>query len=159
LAGGGSLLQIGVHLFDTIRFLTGDEASWVWCQTLRVKNPALEDVSSAVFELRSTGVLCTVETSKVSRGRTGLITVVGDKGQLVADLIQTTLQRIVGRRAWQLAVRGQIHTLVGVLEDFVRSVRRGLEPPITGLDGLQAVRLAEACRRSASEGRIIRLRA
>ena len=159
LAGGGCLLQIGVHLFDTIRYITGEEVSRVWCQTQRVRNAALEDVASAVLTLRGSGALCTIEASKVSGGRTGVVTVVGDRGQLVADFIQGTLLKVVGRAARSLSVGGPRHTLEAVLEDFARIVRRRSPPPITGRDGLQAVRIAEACIRSAAEGRPIRLRA
>ncbi len=136
LAGGGCVLQIGVHLFDTIRYLTGEEVGRVWCQTRRVTNPALEDVASAVLTLRGSEALCTVETSKVSGGRTGTITVVADEGQLVADFIQCTLSKVVGRTARALSVRGQPHAVASVLNDFVRSVRLGEPPPVTGYDGL-----------------------
>lgn len=158
LAGGGCLLQIGVHLFDTIRYLTGEEVSRIWCQTRRVKNARLEDVASAVLTLGGSGALCAVETSKVSGGRTGTITVVGDSGQLVADFIHGTLTRMVGRKCQPLAARGSTHTLVALLEDFARAARGLKPPPVTGEDGLQAVRIAEACYRSADKGRPVALK-
>jgi predicted dehydrogenase len=159
LAGGGCLLQIGVHLFDAIRYLTGEEVSRVWCQTRRVKNPLLEDVASAVLTLRGSGTLCSLEASKVSGGRTGVLTVVGERGQLVADFLQGTLTKVMGRAIRPLAVRGPSQTIVAVLEDFSRAVRNRRPPPVSGEDGLRAVRIARACVRSAAEGRPIRLRA
>jgi predicted dehydrogenase len=159
LAGGGCILQIGVHLFDTVRYLMDEEVHRVWCQTRRVLNPVLEDLASAVLTLKGSGALCTLEVSKVSGGRTGTITVVGEEGQLVADFIQGTLTKVVGRRRRNLVVRGTEHTIKAVLEDFSRSVRGFGQPPVTGRDGLQAVRIAEACYRSASEGRPVELRA
>lgn len=158
LAGGGCLMQIGVHLFDTIRYLTADEVSRVLCQAERVTNPVLEDVASAILTLRGSNAICTVEVSKVSGGRTGVITVVGEAGQLVADFINGTLTKVVGRRAQRLAVRGQPHSIKAVLEDFSRAARLGSPPPVTGEDGLQAVRIAEACYRSQEKGRPISLR-
>jgi predicted dehydrogenase len=158
LAGGGCLLQIGVHLFDTIRYLTADEVSRVYSQTQRVLNPSVEDVASAVLTLRGSKALCTVETSKVSGGRTGIITVVGEAGQLTADFVHGTLTKVIGRRALSLAVRGQPYSIKAVLEDFSRAVRLGHAPPVTGEDGLQSVRIAEACYRSAKEGRPVSLR-
>lgn len=158
LSGGGCVMQIGVHLFDTIRYLTGEEPSRLWCETRRVLNPAVEDVASCVFTLRGSGALCTVEVSKVSGGRTGLLTVVGERGQLIADFINGTLTKVVGRKMQALSVRGQPHAIKAVLEDFRRSVARGTPPPVTGQDGLQAVRVAEACYRSAAEGRPVTLR-
>lgn len=158
LAGGGCVLQIGVHLFDTIRYLTGEEVSRAWCQTRRVKNARLEDVASAVLTLRGSGALCTVETSKVSGGRTGTLTVVGDAGQLVADFIRGTLTKVVGRESRPLAARGSTHTLVALLGDFAKAARGLKPPPVTGEDGLQAVRIAEACYRSAAQGRSVALR-
>ena len=157
LAGGGCLLQIGVHLFDAIRYLTGEEVSRVWCQARRVNNPVLEDVASAVLTLQPSGALCAVETSKVSGGRTGSLTVVGERGQLVADFLAGSLIKVVGRTSRPLAVRGPSHAIVAVLEDFSRAVRHRRPPPITGEDGLAAVRIAQACSRSAAQGRPVRL--
>lgn len=159
LAGGGCVLQIGVHLFDTVRYLTDEEPSRIWCQTRRVENPSVEDVASATLTLRGSGALCTLEASKVSGGRTGTITVVGERGQLVADFIQGTLTKVAGRLQRPLTVRGPEQTIKTVLEDFSLAVRRGRPPPVTGRDGLQAVRIAEACYRSAAQGRPVSLRA
>lgn len=158
LSGGGCIMQIGVHLFDTIRYLTDEEPSRLWCETRRVLNPAVEDVASCVLTLRGSGALCTVEVSKVSGGRTGLLAVVGERGQLLSDFINGTLTKVAGRRTQALAVRGQPHAIKSVLEDFRRSVVHGTPPPVTGQDGLQAVRMAEACYRSAADGRPVSLR-
>jgi predicted dehydrogenase len=48
-------------------------------------------------------------------------------------------------------------TVVAALEAFVNALRTGAAMPITGLDGLRAVELADACYASAAAGNPVRL--
>jgi predicted dehydrogenase len=64
-AGGGVLLEIGIHLLDLIRFLTGAEAVEAFADVTQRHTDRVEDLALARFRL-SNGVSCYVE---VSRGR------------------------------------------------------------------------------------------
>src|SRR2546425_10310602 len=67
-AGGGVLLEIGIHLLDLIRFLTGAEAVEAVADLEPRPTTRGEDPALARFRL-SNGVSCYVEVSRVSGGR------------------------------------------------------------------------------------------
>src|SRR5256712_7901362 len=67
-AGGGVLLEIGIHLLDLIRFLTGAEAVEAVADLEQRHTTRVEDLALARFRL-SNGVSCYVEVSRVSGGR------------------------------------------------------------------------------------------
>src|SRR5437016_1400451 len=96
-AGGGVLIEIGIHLFDLIRYLTGHEAVDVWAEIVRLHTSRVEDLALARFLLAS-GVRCYVEVSRVSAGRSCRIEAVGENGQLLVDVNESRLTRIEGRK-------------------------------------------------------------
>jgi predicted dehydrogenase len=152
VAGGGNILHTGIHLFDLLRYFTGDEVEQVSCRTQRVLNPELEDAFAAVMNLRRSGASALVESSKATRSRSARIELVGQKGQLVGDHVHGYARRIVGYEVVDLAPPPPVFTVKEALGDFVRTIQRGAEPPVTAEDGLRAVELADACYRSAEKG-------
>lgn len=150
-AGGGVLIEIGIHLLDLIRFLTGEEGVEVFALCDQRHTTRVEDMAFARFILAS-GVRCYVDVSRVSGGRICRVEAVGQTGQLVADVDQGVLTRIEGRNIVETETIPDRPTIVAVLEAFARSLSTGTPVPVTGLDGLRAVTMAESCYRSASQG-------
>ena len=153
-SGGGNVLHIGVHMFDLVRMLSGAEVVEVFCRTARQKTRQVEDLFTASFRL-SSGILCTLDSSRASGGRSGRVELVGERGQLVGDHIHHTLSLIRGWEASALDPGPPVHTVQAALADFVAAVRSGAPSPIPAEDGLRAVEIAEACYRSAREGRAV----
>ena len=154
LAGGGVLIEIGVHLLDLIRYLTGEEVVEVSAGLTRRHTSRVEDMAHAWFVLTS-GCRCCVEVSRVSGGRLCRVEAVGRAGQLIADVDRGMLSRIEGRNVVETDVIPDQPTIVMVLEEFARSLAAGTPVPVSGEDGLRAVAMVEACYRSAREGRPI----
>jgi predicted dehydrogenase len=155
-AGGGALIEIGIHLIDLIRFLTGEEAVEVSAEIVRRHTDYVEDMALARFLLTS-GVRCYVEVSRVSGGRTCRVEAVGKTGQLLADVNESVLSLVEGRKVTEKESVQDGPTIVRVLEEFANSLATGGPVPISGEDGLRAVAMAEVAYRSASEGRPIAL--
>jgi predicted dehydrogenase len=151
-AGGGVLLEIGIHLLDLIRFLTGEEAVEAAADLARRHTSRVEDLAQARFRLAS-GVPAYVEVSRVSGGRLCRTEAVGRNGQLLADVDRSLLTRIEGRTIVEAESVPDRPTVVTVLEVFARSLSTGTAVPVSGEDGLRAVAMAEACYRAAREGR------
>jgi predicted dehydrogenase len=152
LAGGGVVLEIGIHLFDLLRYLTGQEAVEVLSETAQRHTKHLEDMAHLRFLLPG-GVRCYVELSRVSGGRICRAEAIGQGGQLIADVGPSTLSRVVG---WQTVEVQQVPdrpTVVTVLEEFIRCLSNRLPMPVTGRDGWRAVVMAEAAYRSAAQGK------
>jgi len=153
-AGGGVLLEIGIHLLDLIRFLTGAEAVEVVADLARRHTDRVEDLALARFRL-SNGVSCFVEVSRVSGGRVCRVEAIGGAGQLIADVDRSLLTRIEGRAVTATEAVPDRPTVVTVLEAFAKSLSTGAPVPVSGEDGLRAVAMAEACYRAAREGRSV----
>ena len=151
-AGGGVLLEIGIHLLDLIRFLTDAEAVEVVADMEQRHTCRVEDLALARFRL-SNGVSCYVEVSRVSGGRICRVEAVGGAGQLIADVDRSLLTRIEGRTVAETEVVPDRPTVITVLETFAKSLLTGVPVPVSGEDGLRAVAMADACYRAAREGR------
>ena len=150
---GGVLLNTGVHGFDLLRHLTGAEPVSVLCEAGSSVTRRTEDQIVATFRLEPGGILCVVDNSRATAGRSGRIEIVGEHGQIAGDHVHRTLHRVVGRTSTDLGSPPPVPTVAAALRAFVRAVREGSEPPITARDGLAAVRMAEAASLSARTGR------
>jgi len=151
-AGGGVLLEIGIHLLDLIRYLTGEEAVEAAGELLQRHTTRVEDLAQVRFRLAS-GLPCYVEVSRVSGGRVCRVEAVGQAGQLIADVDRSLLTRAEGRAIVAAESVPDRPTVAMVLEAFARSLTTGTPVPVSGEDGLCAVAMAEACYRAAREGR------
>ena len=151
-AGGGVLLEIGIHLLDLIRFLTGAEAVEAVADLAQRHTSRVEDLALARFRL-SSGISCYVEVSRVSGGRVCRVEAVGRAGQLIADVDRSLLTRIEGRVVAETEAVPDQPTVGTVLEAFAMSLTTGAPVPVSGEDGLRAVAMADACYRAAREGK------
>lgn len=152
VAGGGNILHTGIHLFDLVRYFTGDEVSRVSCEMKRQQNPALEDVFAAVMRLEGSDMLVLVDSSKATGSRSARIELVGEGGQLVGDHVHGYARRIKGYETADLAPPPPVFTVREALRAFVSALERGETPPVTVVDGLRAVEIADACYRSVEGG-------
>lgn len=147
----GALLEIGIHLLDVVRFLTGDEVRDVRCRM----NPMPADgpeTRAAVQLTTATGIECRLDIARVQAGRIARMDWIGTEGQMSADWTQHYITKIgpAGMsETWTVEGRP---TILSVLQAFVHAIRTKTPPPVTGMDGQKAVEIAEACYRSAELG-------
>jgi predicted dehydrogenase len=152
--GRGVLLEIGIHQLDLIRFLTGEEVAEVRCEVERPSPDAAE--VRALASLRTTGGLpCIVDVSRVTGGRVSRAEWIGADGQLTADWVHHRLRRVSGINAETEEAVEDAPTVEEALRAFCGALARGLPMPVTGVDGLRAVEIAEACYESATSGKAV----
>ncbi len=121
----GALLDHGVHYFDALRYLTGEEVRSVRCQTSMVDSRGLENAFTAHLMLGwHTARVKVVQEGDERRQRFGW-------GILDTDLL-----------AWDEP------TVRATLIAFRDAILEKKPFPITSRDGLEAVRIAEMCRLS-----------
>jgi predicted dehydrogenase len=152
VSGGGIVLHTGVHSFDLVRWLTGREVVHAWCQVARVDTQRTEDNFTAVLALEGSDALVTVNGSRSTRGRSGLIDAASADGQLVGDHALGFLYGIRGTERTALPVPEPVPTVREALRAFARLLLNGEEPLVEVEDGARAVLIAEACLRSAASG-------
>lgn len=154
VAGAGVILHTAVHLFDALRFITGREVRRLKAIRFCRHNTRCEDLFVALLEFDD-GLIGTVDASKVGPARIGRYEFVGEKGQLQGDQVHNLLEFVDGGAITSLPLPEVVSTIVPLLTAW-RDMLQGHGPnPIPGEDGLAAVRIADACLRSADEDRWI----
>lgn len=148
MAGGGSITLTGVHLFDLLRWFVGRTPDAVECRMQNLQGHPLENAFDACFEYEAEAILASTEVSKFSRSRSALLELVGSDAQLVVDYMRGIAWSVRDTHWTLLEDSGAVPTMVGLLRDFVRLARGEIESPISLRDGIENVRMAEACYRS-----------
>jgi predicted dehydrogenase len=151
IAGGGVIFHTAVHLFDALRFITGEEIVKIRALARNIYNPGLEDLVIAEAVL-SNGALAIVDTSKVSHSRACRYEFVCEKGQLHGDQVHGILQKIEGSTISGLPVKSPGPALLPLLEDWYAYLHGNGKNPIPGTEGLAAVKICHACRESVANG-------
>lgn len=145
----GALLEVGIHLLDLVRFLTGEEIASVQCTMTPASDAGPETHVHA--QLRTSGgIRCALDVARIEAQRRGMAEWNGTEGTIKADWVARTLTRAASdgaSRTWTLEPHP---TILAALQAFIHAVRTGTAPPITGLDGCLAVEAADACYRSAA---------
>jgi predicted dehydrogenase len=157
--GVGSILLTGVHMFDAVRWLFNDEVGEVFCRTRRVHNPSHEDFFAASMVLARTGIHADIEVSSFTQSRSCRIEVVGEAGQFLGDYWNHRLFFAQGRDERQEPLPPDVLTVAATVRDFCRRLISADEMPITVVDGLRTIEIAEACAASARTESVITLAA
>lgn len=156
-AGGGVVFNVGIHLIDLVRFLSGE-------QVVRVAATAQDDAGSGL-DVSVTGLLTLASSASVSlwcshraSGSARRLVLYGTAGSLVATdtlpltgtpvastLTLTTAEGVTSQREYPPTsiMRAQV-------EAFGQAVADGAEPDPGGMDGLVGVLVAEALLAAAS---------
>lgn len=169
LAGGGALLDEGIHAADFVRWLLGDPVSVSAMVVTSLMETAVDDNAVAIFRFAS-GALAVIETSWTFQAGLTTTEIYGERGSVLQFHSDGASARVVGETsrplwvfnadeapAWHVPDLpisfGRYHERVA--ESFVSVLRGETEPPATGADGREALRMILAAYRSSEEAREI----
>ena len=164
-AGAGVVLDISVHVADTLRFVLDDDVQEIIAFTANqgIAAPSIEDGVMGVMRFRS-GVLAQFHDSfTIGNDLTGL-QIHGTEGSLYAE--ENLLQRPNGRIHLQRDGKRE-EVPVGTIEnhyeflihEFIEAVNGHGRPFATGEDGLKSVTIATAILESSRTKRAVTLSA
>ena len=167
---GGIFLDMTIHDFDMVRFLTGSEVVEVFASGAVLIDPAIGeagDVDTAVTTLRmANGAIAVIENSRQAvYGYDQRVEVFGTGGS--AEAANETPNRVTvstnaGVRSdkplYFFLERYQA-SFVAELESFFAGIRDDLQPAAGGTDGLMSVLIGIAASRSMAENRPIKVEA
>jgi predicted dehydrogenase len=146
----GALLEIGVHMLDLVRFITGEEVCEARC-TMDVRPDAGPETAASVRLTTSSGTRCQIEIARVPADRVGRATWWGSQGRLDVDWVQRQVRLSDGTDTENFELPPS-QTVLATLTAFLQAVTVNSPMPVTGEDGYRAVEIAEACYKSAQAG-------
>lgn len=156
LAGGGVLIQTGIHTLDALRFVTRPRAVHVRAASMtRTVFTRVEDQALVLLELEGAEVSHQervpghVASSKVSGSRHMRFAFYGPAGGLEADFIGRTLTCVRGREQERVDVPEE-YTVAKVARGFVAAIRGEGPNPVPGEHGARVVGDVTAAYAAAS---------
>lgn len=151
IAGGGCLIDLGVHVIDLVRHVTGDDIVEVGA-LLNGDAGGVETDAQLLVRL-ARGAIGTVHASWLSRpGPDHQLTIVGTHGTLHLDTrTALTLVPLDGDRE----VVALPETTSSPLGELLAAMRGERAPTVTAADGRAAVAVVEAAYRSARDGTMV----
>jgi len=155
-AGAGVIIHTAVHIFDALRVITGLRIRRVMATGRCVHSRRLEDLVTVLLEMEN-GVLGTLDVSKVGQARSGRFEFVCREGQLHGDQIHGYTRHIRNSSMLSEERFPQVPTILRLLEDWAEFLETGQNNPVSGEDGLYAVRVCDGCRQSAAEHRWVEI--
>lgn len=164
---GGFFADVTLHDFDAARWLIG-EIEEVTAFGAALSDPGFEeigDIDSAVVTLRfANGALGVIDNSRVAGyGYECSSEIMGSEGTLRVDNHRrVAVQTLTPDRVCQDYVSDFVERFADAyreeMDHFVRAVRSGEDPEVSGADAASAFVLAQAAERSYREGKTIRLK-
>lgn len=163
LSGGGALMDHTVHVADLLRWVWGGEFAQVYAEAATRHHDLPVDDCGLLLITLDNGLIASLDPSwsrPVNAFPTwGDVTmeVTGTLGAASLDVFAQNIElfnNARGRTQW-LNWGDDLDRLM--LEDWLRAVRFGTPPPISGEDGLRAVELALGAYRSAHTHQPVRL--
>ena len=163
LAGGGSLMDMGIYSLQAARYMTGEEPVAVTARESTDRTDPrfreVEDMIDWTLEFASGAIASCQSMYSANQNH---ILMMGERGRI--ELEPAT--RYADNRMWTgadgrerdvtPAASGRTQ-FAGQLDHLVTCIRTGREPIVSGAEGLRDLRIVEAIYRSAREGRTIRL--
>src|SRR5262249_16219166 len=124
----GALLEVGIHLLDLVRYLTGEEIVSVQCTMTPASDAGPETQVHAQLHTAG-GIRCALDVARVEAQRRGMAEWRGTEGTIKADWVARTLTRAANdgaSRTWTLEPHP---TILAALQAFIHAVRTGTTPP------------------------------
>jgi predicted dehydrogenase len=162
LSGGGAMIDHTVHVTDLLRAMLGQEVVSVFAQTgNQMYQQEWDDTAMLTLEFES-GLFATLDSSwsrhpKYKTWGDVTMNVVGEKGVVEMDMFGQAMQVYSDREPNHAEAGYGSNIDAGLVADFFSAVRGEKPVPITGRDGLQAVKVALAGYESQKTGQPVRV--
>jgi predicted dehydrogenase len=165
-SGGGALMDLGVHMVDLIRWMLGDVSNVYATTSSFFEALEVDCFASAILKMKS-GALCSLEVGWLSSYQDDAITLWGTAGTLIIEPWFSYNEIIRGNRnpvSRTYAVNKSLAKTIlmyilktdetaeshyRLIRDFITSVVYDGSPPVTGEDGLEAIKIINAMYESA----------
>lgn len=165
---GGMFLDMTVHDFDMVRFLSGSEVEEVFAMGVAMIDTAIGkagDIDTAITTLKlKNGALAVIDNSRQAvYGYDQRIEVFGSKGSILASnrtptrTIRTTAEGTITDKPLHFFLERYQESFQAEMEEFVAVLRDDRHPSVGGMDGLISTLIGIAAKESMEKGIPIRV--
>jgi len=165
---GGIFLDMAIHDFDMVRYLSGDEVVEVYTQPAVLVDPAIGqagDFDSAVISMKlASGALAVIDNSRrCAYGYDQRAEVFGSAGAAAsandgASTVQiSNADGVMGEKPLYFFLERYMQAFATELTEFIAAVVNDTPVPVDAQAGLEAVRIGIAATVSAKEGRPVKV--
>ncbi len=167
-SSGGMFLDMTIHDFDMVRYLTQSEVTEVYAVGDALVNPAIRDagdIDTAIITLTlETGAIAVIDNSrKAAYGYDQRAEVFGSKGQVavtndtVSKAVISTAEGVCQEKPLYFFLERYMASFTKEVTQFVKAVEDNTEVPVNITDGLMPVLIAKAAKLSLEEHRPVKL--
>jgi myo-inositol 2-dehydrogenase/D-chiro-inositol 1-dehydrogenase len=165
---GGLFVDMMIHDFDMVRYLSGSEVTEVFAYGNVLIEPAIKefgDIDTAIVSLKfANGALGVIDNSRAARyGYDQRTEVHADKGCVKVENDRDDMSEILTAEGTESAkptwffLERYTQAFIAETIAFVNAIENGEDVPVNGHDGLMPVYIAIAADKSLREGRVVKL--
>jgi UDP-N-acetylglucosamine 3-dehydrogenase len=152
----GVVKDTAIHDIDVVRFISDEDPMSVYAKTGSMRHRKFEDYAQIMLTFED-GKSAFIESNWITPYKTRILTVTGSEAIMRLDYITQELwiedakENLQPRFPWQEPLKLE-------LKHFADCILEKKKPVITGVDGLKALKIAEAALRSSAKNRAIKLK-
>ena len=165
---GGMFLDMTIHDFDMVRYLSGSEVEEVYTAAAVLVDPAIGeagDVDTAIITLKfKNGAIGVIDNSrKAAYGYDQRVEVFGSKGCITvsndtpSSAVLSTQEGVYSDKPKYFFLERYKDSFIDEIKCFYDAIANDTQPPVTGIDGLKPVLIALAAKKSLIEGRPVKI--
>ena len=151
----GVVKDTAIHDIDVVRFISGEDPMSVYAKTGSMRHRQFEDYAQIMLTFKN-GKSAFIESNWITPYKTRILTVTGSEAIMRLDYITQELwiedanENLQPRFPWQEPLKLE-------LQHFADCILEKKKPVINGVDGLKALKIAEAALRSSAKNKVVKL--
>jgi UDP-N-acetylglucosamine 3-dehydrogenase len=151
----GVVKDTAIHDIDIVRYLFNEDPIAVYAKAGCMMHKKFEDYAQIMLTFEG-GKSAFIESNWLTPYKTRTLVVTGSEGIMKLDYITQELtiedvkETVQPRYQWQEPLKLE-------LQHFANCILKKEKPLITGMDGLKALKIAEAALKSSATGKVVKL--
>jgi myo-inositol 2-dehydrogenase / D-chiro-inositol 1-dehydrogenase len=165
---GGMFLDMTIHDFDMVRYLTGSEVTEVYTNAAVLVDKAIGeagDVDTALISLKfKNGAIGMIDNCRQAvYGYDQRVEVLGTKGGITVtndtptNVVISNDSAVIADKPKYFFLERYMESFEAEMKAFFHSISNGTEPVVSGIDGLKPVLIGLAAKQSYEEGKPVKL--